>query len=91
MLLQVIDRRDLETGLTAMNRTVGFTASIGAQMLGVGSIAKRGLLSPMTDVPYGLFAEEMQKRGISLQQRTTAGLAKGGVEGKCHSAEPAYD
>ena len=43
MLLQVIDRRDLETGLTAMNRTVGFTASIGAQMLGVGSIAKRGL------------------------------------------------
>ena len=34
---QVIDRRDLATGLTAMSRTVGYAASIGAQMIGAGS------------------------------------------------------
>jgi len=35
-VLQVIDRRDLATGFTAMSRTVGYTASIGAQLFGIG-------------------------------------------------------
>ena len=63
---QLIDRRDLETGLTAMNRTVGFTASIGAQLIGRGVIAKRGLLSPVTDVPYDVVADELAQRGIRI-------------------------
>jgi saccharopine dehydrogenase-like NADP-dependent oxidoreductase len=63
---QVIDRRDLETGFTAMSRTVGYTASIGAQMIGSGQITKRGLLSPVNDVPYAPFAQELEKRGIRL-------------------------
>jgi lysine 6-dehydrogenase len=61
---QVIDRRDLETGLTAMSRTVGYAASIGAQMIGSGLIGKRGLLSPVTDVPYAPFADALAARGI---------------------------
>ncbi len=44
--------RDLETGFTAMSRTVGYTASIGALMIGTGKITQRGLLSPVTDIPY---------------------------------------
>ena len=40
----------------------------------------RRVVRPGTDVPYDLFAEEMRKRGITLQQRTTAGLAKGRME-----------
>jgi len=67
---QMIDRRDLETGFTAMSRTVGFTASIGAQLIGRGAIARRGLLSPVTDVPYGLLVDELAKRGIRLTSRT---------------------
>jgi saccharopine dehydrogenase-like NADP-dependent oxidoreductase len=63
---QVIDRRDLATGHTAMSRTVGYTASIGAQMIASGQISKRGLLSPINDVPYDLFALELQKRGIRI-------------------------
>jgi lysine 6-dehydrogenase len=63
-LYQVIDRRDLETGFMAMNRTVGFTASIGAQMIGSGELAARGLLSPVKDVPYEPFARELRARGI---------------------------
>lgn len=65
-LYQVIDYRDFETGFTAMNRTVGYTASIGAQMIGMGQITKRGLLSPVTDVPYENFVRELDKRGIRV-------------------------
>jgi lysine 6-dehydrogenase len=67
---QVIDFRDLVTGFTAMSRTVGYTASIGAQMLGTGEIAKRGLLSPVTDVPYQAFVRHLAKRGIHVTSAT---------------------
>lgn len=67
---QLIDRRDLATGLTAMNRTVGFTASIGAQLIGRSAITKRGLLSPVTDVPYDILIDELAKRDIQI----TSGL-----------------
>ena len=49
-----------------MNRTVGYTASIGAQMIGTGQITKRGLLSPVTDIPYKTFSRELDKRGIRV-------------------------
>jgi saccharopine dehydrogenase-like NADP-dependent oxidoreductase len=63
---QMIDKRDLATGHTAMSRTVGYTASIGAQMIGTGALAKRGLLSPVTDVPYAPFVDELARRGIRV-------------------------
>jgi len=71
-LYQVIDRRDLETGFMAMNRTVGFTASIGAQMIGSGELAARGLLSPVKDVPYEPFARELRARGIVVTSELSA-------------------
>ena len=64
VLHQVIDMRDLETGHSAMSRTVGYTASIGAQMIASGQITGRGLLSPVNDVPYEPFVRELQRRGI---------------------------
>jgi lysine 6-dehydrogenase len=67
LVYQVIDRRDLGSGLMAMNRTVGYTASIGAQMILRGDIQKRGLLSPITDVPADIFFQELQARGITAQ------------------------
>jgi len=63
---QVIDKRDLETGFTAMNRTVGYTASIGAQMIGIGNIIKTGVLSPLNDIPYQTFVNELERRGIHI-------------------------
>ena len=66
VLHQVVDMRDLETGHTAMSRTVGYTASIGAQMIASGLITKPGLLSPVNDIPYEPFAQELQKRGIRV-------------------------
>lgn len=69
---QVIDRRDLETGFTAMSRTVGYTTSIGALMIGTGKITKRGVLSPINDIPYGPFAQELGKRGIRITSELIA-------------------
>jgi saccharopine dehydrogenase-like NADP-dependent oxidoreductase len=68
---QVVDWRDLETGFTAMNRTVGYTASIGALMIGNGQITKRGVLSPVNDVPYKTLIQELDKRGIQVTSEFT--------------------
>jgi saccharopine dehydrogenase-like NADP-dependent oxidoreductase len=67
---QVVDYRDLETGFTGVSRLTGFTASIGAQLLGTEVIAKRGVLSPLTDVPFATLAGALRERGIevSLEQ-----------------------
>ena len=67
VIQHVIDYRDLETGFTAMNRTVGYTASIMAQMVARGEISSRGVLSPLYDVPYGKFMEELSHRGITVE------------------------
>lgn len=66
VVFDLLDRGDLATGLTAMSRLVGFTASIGAQMIGTGQLAKRGLLSPVTDVPWAPLALKLEKRGITV-------------------------
>jgi lysine 6-dehydrogenase len=65
---QVIDWRDRESGLLAMQRLVGFTTSIGAQMILRGDIGGRGLLSPLRDVPPALLWEELEQRGITVQR-----------------------
>jgi len=64
---ELVDYRDLETGLTAMSRTVGFSAAIGAQMIGSGHINGKGLLSPLTDVPYQQFVKQLMSRGIKIR------------------------
>jgi len=68
VVLQIVDYRDLATGFTAMSRTVGYTASIGALMIGSGQLNKRGLLSPLRDIPYDLFKKELAKRGIRISE-----------------------
>ena len=66
VVYQMIDRRDLETGFLSMQRTVGFTASIGAQLILDGTIVKKGLISPLNDVPFDRFAQELEKREIRI-------------------------
>jgi saccharopine dehydrogenase-like NADP-dependent oxidoreductase len=66
---ELIDYRDLTTGLFAMNRTVGFTASIAAQMILAGKIRKAGVLSPARDVPHREVLGELEKRGMQISRR----------------------
>lgn len=65
----LVDYRDLETGLYAMNRTVGFTASIGAQLILNGVITGYGVLSPAQDVPPAVMVAELERRGMLVQSR----------------------
>jgi lysine 6-dehydrogenase len=65
----LFDYRDLETGLFAMNRTVGFTASIAAQLVLAGKITAKGVLSPIRHVPARLVLDELQKRGMEVHRR----------------------
>ena len=65
----LIDYRDLATGLFAMNRTVGYTASIGARMILTGHITAPGVLSPTRDVPPRDLLRELKARGMKLDHR----------------------
>ncbi|MBI4704080.1 MAG: hypothetical protein HY744_23475 [Deltaproteobacteria bacterium] len=49
-----------------MNRLVGFTASIAAQLVARGEIARTGVLSPATDLPAERFVAELGRRGIEV-------------------------
>lgn len=68
VVYQVIDQKNPAEGLLAMQRTVGFTASIGAQMILQGDIEARGLLSPVKDVPSAAFFNELSLRDIYVRR-----------------------
>ena len=68
IIYQLIDRRDLETGFTSMQRTVGFTMSMGARLIMEGRLKKTGLLSPV-DVPYDLVAQGLEKHGMKITRQ----------------------
>ncbi|MBT3322376.1 MAG: hypothetical protein HN392_08845 [Anaerolineae bacterium] len=68
IIYEMIDRRDLDTSLLAMQRTVGYTASIATQMLLRGDITKRGLISPTRDIPVEKFIAELKKRNIIIKR-----------------------
>ncbi|MCX7775984.1 MAG: saccharopine dehydrogenase NADP-binding domain-containing protein [Spirochaetaceae bacterium] len=71
VIYQIIDYRDLDTGLTAMQRTVGFPASIGAQMILDGRIAAKGVLSPAM-VDFDQYMKELAQRGIRMTRTEMA-------------------
>jgi lysine 6-dehydrogenase len=66
VVMNLLIERDLESGLFAMNKGVGYPASIVAQMIAVGKITKKGLLSPTVDIPAEEFMSELSKRGIKV-------------------------
>jgi saccharopine dehydrogenase-like NADP-dependent oxidoreductase len=59
---------NIETGLMSMNRTAGFPVSIGALMIGSGQLTKRGLLSPVNDIPFNRFVQELAARNIEITE-----------------------
>jgi saccharopine dehydrogenase-like NADP-dependent oxidoreductase len=67
MTTRMIIERDLETGLMAMSKGVGFPASIAAQMIAAGEIAAKGVLTPIFDIPYQRFTERLAERGIVIE------------------------
>ena len=71
VVYQIVDKRDLSSGFTAMQRTVGFPASIGAQMILDGRLSKKGIVSP-GEVDFEGFMKELGKRGITMSRKESA-------------------
>ena len=63
--------RDLDTGILAMSKGVGYTAAIVARMLANGDIKEKGLLSPTKHIPVQKFMNSLKKRGIQIKEETT--------------------
>jgi len=68
VVMQLVDYRDLETGYTAMQRTVGFPMSIGTQMILDGVLTRRGIVNP-SEVPFEPFLSEIRKRGLDITRK----------------------
>jgi lysine 6-dehydrogenase len=66
VIYELIDYRDLDTGFTAMQRTVGFTMSRGAQLIATGKLSKPGVLTPL-DVAYDDVLPALEPHGIKVK------------------------
>ncbi len=68
LVSSMLIERDLDTGILAMSKGVGYTACIVAKMIARGEISEKGVLSPMTHIPVDLFMERLKKRGIVIRE-----------------------
>jgi lysine 6-dehydrogenase len=68
--VELIDYFDEQTGFTAMERTTGWSAAIVAGMMARGQ-TPRGAGGVETQVPAGLFVEELRKRGLSVTENVS--------------------
>ncbi|MFN8058395.1 MAG: saccharopine dehydrogenase family protein [Vicinamibacterales bacterium] len=66
---ELVACRDLETGDLAMSRAVGGPASIVAQMVLSGAVCRRGVASPIRDVPVEPFFDALARRGLTVVER----------------------
>lgn len=64
----LITEKDTTINETAMARATANTISIVAQMIGNGTITKRGVHPPESIVPGELYIEEMKKRGVVIEE-----------------------
>jgi lysine 6-dehydrogenase len=68
---ELADFADRKSGLTAMMRTTGFSASIVALMLGRGQVKRGGAFTGENCVPAALFIQELRRRGLGLTIHTS--------------------
>ena len=73
LLSDVLIERDLNSGIMGMALGVSTPACIAAQMLVDGTISKKGVLSPVCDIPPQPFFDALRKRGIHIDFRVEPG------------------
>ncbi|MCM3709400.1 saccharopine dehydrogenase family protein [Sporosarcina luteola] len=64
----MVTKKDLTVNETAMARATANTISIVAQMIGNGTITKRGVHPPETIIPGAEYIEAMKKRGVVIEE-----------------------
>lgn len=65
----IIDRFDPRTGLSAMQRTTAFPASVVAQMMARGETTRRGAVPQERCIPPDAFVNELAARGIRIEEK----------------------
>lgn len=63
---QLVDRQDPETGISAMERTTGFSLAITGLMQAQGKIAPPGVHTPDECMPGDEYVAELGKRGVHI-------------------------
>jgi lysine 6-dehydrogenase len=69
VVFDLLDFQDEATGITAMERTTGFSLSITGQLQARGEVLSPGVLTPDLAVPADRYIEELQRRGVRIQRR----------------------
>jgi lysine 6-dehydrogenase len=68
---ELIDYADRRSGLTAMERTTGFSAAIVALMLGRGQVKCAGAFTGENCVPSDAYIRDLRRRGLRLRVTAT--------------------
>jgi saccharopine dehydrogenase-like NADP-dependent oxidoreductase len=73
----MLDFQDSKRNITAMARTTAYPASIVAQLILNGKIEEKGVVPPekigMKTETFGLFMQELKKRGIDIKEKHSEG------------------
>ncbi|HEX2167701.1 MAG TPA: saccharopine dehydrogenase C-terminal domain-containing protein [Longimicrobiales bacterium] len=69
VVFDLIDYHDDSTGITAMERTTGFSLSITGQMQARGDV-RSGVLTPDIAIDPATYMDELRKRKVDIRERT---------------------
>ncbi len=65
---ELLDYYDEARGISAMMRTTGYSLSITGLMQADGRITERGVRTPDEAVPFGLYVDELKRRGVEIRE-----------------------
>ncbi|HEX2601127.1 MAG TPA: saccharopine dehydrogenase C-terminal domain-containing protein [Gemmatimonadaceae bacterium] len=65
---EMVDYYDEETGISAMERSTGYSLSITGQMQVHGEIGRSGVFTPDEAIPPQQYIDELAKRGVMIRE-----------------------
>jgi lysine 6-dehydrogenase len=65
---ELVDYYDEKTGISAMERSTGYSLSITGQMQARGEIGKAGVFTPDEAIPPEKYISELGKRGVMIRE-----------------------
>ncbi len=68
IVYDLLDYHDPETGISAMERTTGFSLAITGAMQADGTITERGVMTADRCVPADAYIRELGRRGIDIRR-----------------------
>jgi lysine 6-dehydrogenase len=73
---ELLDYFDAERGISAMERTTGFSLAITGMMQVRQQVAGAGVLTPDEAMPADVYIAELAKRGVMIRERSGAGQSR---------------